>query len=158
MELNQFIDMYFDVWHLMYPFLDQTEFEEMVQRSLDQVPLQQRFHENMQSHVCDHMDHAQFYLVLSLGAKALESRLSTDFSSERYYSAAMQHIAQLRLHDSIRGIQTMLLLVLCGFSFEFGLNTWFVTSTIIASCIDLGLQRKRPSCQFRSSCLIMKSC
>jgi hypothetical protein len=85
---------------------------------------------------------AQIFLVLSLGAKVLETRLSAEFSAEQYYATAMLYVDKLQLHDSIRGIQVMLLLVLCSFSFSNGLNAWFLTSTIIASCIDLGLQRK----------------
>lgn len=43
----------------------------------------------------------------------------------------------------------MILLVLCSFSFPQGGNAWFLVSAIIASCLDLGLQRRqlRPSDQ-----------
>lgn len=37
----------------------------------------------------------------------------------------------------------MILLVLCSFSFPQGGNAWFLVSAIIASCLDLGLQRRQ---------------
>ncbi|KAF5518462.1 hypothetical protein CGCA056_v009422 [Colletotrichum aenigma] len=57
----------------------------------------------------------QVFLVLALGARILESRLSVEFSSERYLATAMQRIGTLALHDSIEGLQIMLLLALTSF-------------------------------------------
>ncbi|KAJ3467877.1 hypothetical protein MRS44_005441 [Fusarium solani] len=80
----------------------------------------------------------QICLVIAFGARILEMRLATEFSSERYFATAMQRIGNLPLHDSIEGLQIMLLLTLTSFSFESGPNAWFLTSNIIASCLDLG--------------------
>lgn len=73
----------------------------------------------------------------------LESRVANDFGSSKLYAAAMQYVDQVTLHDSLRGVQTMLLLVLCSFSFPEGGNAWFLLSAIVASCLDLGLQRRQ---------------
>lgn len=138
-EMRYFADAYFETWHPLYPFLSEEVFQEMVSRIQsqrdgtisDQSQDPSRF-----------MDLAQLFLIIALGAKVLESRLSADFASESYYATAMSHVANVQLHDSIRGVQVLLLLVLSSFSFTNGLNAWFLTSTILASCLDLGLQRK----------------
>lgn len=135
-ELRYFVDAYFEAWQPLYPFMHEELFQETVLRIQSQAtgPLTQS-----PSHS---MDVSQTFLVIALGAKVLESRLSTSFSSESYYATAMSHVERIQLHDSIRGVQVMLLLVLSSFSFTNGMNAWFLTSTILASCLDLGLQRK----------------
>lgn len=137
-EMRYFVDAYFETWQPLYPFLHEDMFEELVARIQTQVK-GSSFASQSPS---QSMDLAQFFLVIALGAKILEFRLSTNFSSESYYATAMSHVENTQLHDSIRGVQVMLLLVLSSFSFATGMNAWFLISTIIASCLDLGLQRK----------------
>lgn len=165
-EMRYFVDAYFETWHPLYPFLHESLFQDLVTR------VQSHGYEiaSAPPHTLSQtMDVIQLFLVIALGAKILESRLSANFSSDSYYATAMFHISKIQLHDSIRGIQVLLLLVLSSFSFPNGLNAWFLNSTIIASCLDLGLQRKdvdgkahyaRPS--FTSSCRLSpmgrKSC
>ena len=137
-DMRYFVDAYFETWGPLYPFIHEDMFQELVagiqsQTGESSASLQTPSHS---------MDLAQLFLVVALGAKALESRLSTDFSSESYYATAISHVSKLQLHDSIRGVQVMLLLVLSSFSFITGMNAWFLNSTILASCLDLGLQRK----------------
>lgn len=138
-EMRYFIDAYFETWHPLYPFMH----EEMFQELLGSVPSYSHHEEasGNQSHQRS-MDLSQLFLVLALGSKVLESRFSTDFNSDSLYTTAMFHVGRTQLHDSIRGIQVMLLLVLGSFSFPNGLNAWFLVSTILASCLDIGLQRK----------------
>lgn len=135
-ELRYFVDAYFETWQPTYPFIHEEMFQELVTRVQSQIQ-QSSSHCLPQS-----LDLAQLFLVVALGAKILESRLSSNFSSESYYATAMSHIAKIQLHDSIRGVQVLLLLVLSSFSFTSGMNAWFLTSTILACCLDLGLQRK----------------
>jgi hypothetical protein len=135
-EMRYFADAYFETWHPLYPFIQEEMFQELVSRIQSQVK------DKVPNQIPHSMDFAQLFLVIALGAKVLESRLATDFSSESYYATAMSHVGKLQLHDSLRGVQVMLLLVLSSFSFANGLNAWFLTSTILAACLDLGLQRK----------------
>jgi hypothetical protein len=135
-EMHYFADAYFETWHSLYPFIQEEMFQELVSR------IQSQMKEKVPNQAPHSMDLAQLFLVIALGAKVLEARLATDYSSESYYATAMLHVGKLQLHDSLRGVQVMLLLVLSSFSFTIGLNAWFLTSTILAACLDLGLQRK----------------
>lgn len=128
-ETNLFISAYFEAFHCLYPFLDPTAFHQTVQKV------------SRHDGTTDCIDKAQVFLVLFLGARFLECRLSQIFDAESYRVTAMTYISQVSLHDSVRGIQAMLLLTLASFHSAHGLNAWFLKSTLIASCIDLGLQR-----------------
>lgn len=144
-EMRYFVDAYFDQWQPLYPFLDEESFQDLIDRtySYQTTELHSKAQSKPKNEVLSQsFDLAQVFLVLALGARTLESRLSTDFSSDQYYATAMFHVGKIQLHDSIRGVQILLLLVLSSFSFTNGLNAWFLTSTIMASCLDLGLQRK----------------
>ncbi|XHG07851.1 hypothetical protein AWENTII_010983 [Aspergillus wentii] len=99
---------------------------------------------------------AQVFLLLSIGARLLETKLKTDFSSRGLFAAAMQYINQIKLHDSIEGVQVLLLLVIHSLYSPEGLNAWFLLHTIIASCLDLGLQRLNPNRATESSDLRRK--
>ncbi|KAF7185779.1 Pyrimidine pathway regulatory protein 1 [Pseudocercospora fuligena] len=145
-----FLNAYFDVWHHSYPFLDEGCFRSTLARAYQHhaagLQTTQDLVKNGDASLL--LETAQCLLVLALGAKILESRFDTDFNSHRLYYTSMQRLSQLHvakqpLHDSLRGVQTMLLLVLCGFSFPHGLNAWYLVSTIISSCLDLGLQRRQ---------------
>lgn len=81
--------------------------------------------------------------MAALGARNLERGLDTDLRSDNYLASAMVEIGRIQLHDSLQGVQIMLLLVLASLWFPRGLNAWYLMATIIASCLDLGLQRKR---------------
>ncbi|KAJ6093565.1 hypothetical protein N7486_008854 [Penicillium sp. IBT 16267x] len=147
-EAQYFVSTYFEFFQPLYPFLDEPGFRNLVDPIYCQIS-------NLEgpanpvgptptSVLPNEMSLAQLFLVLSLGARVLEYKFSTDFSADGYLAAAMQLVARLQLHDSIPGIQTMLLLALNSLTSSNGLNAWFLKSTIIASCLDLGLQRKEP--------------
>ena len=145
-DQQYFVDAYFETYHPLYPFLD----EDIVARRLGKLFVERspgpgsgqvpQLGEVDKTLLPAHS--VLIFLVMALGAKTLESRLSTDFHSERYLATAMQRIDSIHLHDNIEGLQIMLLLTLSGFCFENGPNAWFLTSNIIASCLDLGLQRR----------------
>lgn len=82
------------------------------------------------------------FLVLSRGAKVLETRLLGELSSDQYHATAKFYVGKVQLHNCTRGVRVLLLLVLCSFTFYNRVNAWFLTSTIIARCLDLGLQRE----------------
>lgn len=85
---------------------------------------------------------AQIFLVLSLGARLLETRLKTPFNSSGLLASGMQYCNKVKLHDSVEGIQVLLLIALNSFYNPDGLNAWHLLHSIIASCLDLGLQRR----------------
>ncbi|KAF7547236.1 hypothetical protein G7Z17_g7871 [Cylindrodendrum hubeiense] len=145
-DLQHFVDAYFEMYQPLYPFLDEDAIHERFETL---------FIKRLQPSHAAHMPRlaeieaalspvhsVQVFLIIALGARTLEPRLSSDFSSERYLATAMSRLDSLALHDSIEGLQIMLLLTLCSFSFVDGPNAWFLTSNIIASCLDLGFQRR----------------
>jgi hypothetical protein len=93
---------------------------------------------------------AQLLLVLSLGARFLETRLGADYSSRDMFLAGMAHCSHVNLHDTIEGVQVLLLMVLHSFYNPDSLNAWYLLHTIIASCLDLGLQRRDDCTTFHS--------
>ncbi|KAI1415735.1 fungal-specific transcription factor domain-containing protein [Hypoxylon sp. FL1857] len=147
-DLQHFVDAYFETLHPLHPFID----EDAVSGRLDILYTKQSPLLNPQKmprlseieSAMSPMHSVQIFLIVALGARVLETRLSADFSSERYLATAQARITtlELPLHDSIEGLQIMLLLALSSFYFENGPNAWFLNSTIIASCLDLGLQRR----------------
>jgi hypothetical protein len=150
-ELRYFVDAYFEVWQPLYPFLNEESFQDLISHVCqeDLEPIQQQTQaKGRRDQASRAIDLAQLFLVLALGAKVLESRLGTEFSSDQYHATAMYHIGKVQLHDNVRGVQVLLLLVLISFCFPNGLNAWFLISTIIASCLDLGLQRKHLDSEF----------
>ncbi|KAJ6012644.1 hypothetical protein N7522_002999 [Penicillium canescens] len=85
---------------------------------------------------------AQVFLLLSLGARQLETKLKADFNSNGLLASGMRYGTQIKLHDTVEGVQTLLLMTLNSFYNPAGLNSWFLLHTILASCLDLGLQRQ----------------
>ncbi|KAI1107741.1 hypothetical protein F4804DRAFT_109014 [Jackrogersella minutella] len=146
-DLQHFVDAYFDTLHPLHPFLDEDAVSDRLEilytkqsRDLNQHMPRLSEIESAMSPIYS----VQIFLIIALGARILETRLSTHFSSDRYLATAQTRIENLRLplHDSVEGLQTMLLLTLSSFYFENGPNAWFINSNIIASCLDLGFQRR----------------
>lgn len=147
-DMRRFIDAYFETVHALYPFLEEGTFSNIAER-IRRLPEEQT-PSNIDGSASkvrpiDHIDHAQLFLVLFLGANFLETRLSQEFRSESYLATAMVHVSFVSLHESLRGLQTLILLTLSSLHSPRGLNAWFLKSTILAGCIDLGLQRKTVS-------------
>lgn len=85
---------------------------------------------------------AQVFLVLSLGARLLEKKLKSNFNSSGLFESGMRYVSQVKPHDSVEGIQVLLLVALDSLYNPDGLNAWHLLHTIISSCLDLGLQRQ----------------
>ncbi|OJZ87013.1 hypothetical protein ASPFODRAFT_717554 [Aspergillus luchuensis CBS 106.47] len=135
-ECQQYAEAYFEGTYL-YPFISQQGLYQL----LSQI---QKYNE---SSTWNHplpirLAAAQVGLVLSLGARFLEVRLGSDFDSSDLFVSAMTHSSQICLQDSMEGVQILLLMVLHSFYSPEGLNAWYLLHTIIASCLDLGLQRR----------------
>lgn len=145
-DLHHFVEAYFETWQPLYPFLNEDD----IVGSLDvlfsrQAPathsLQKPKLRDIEAALSPF--HAvQLLLVVALGARRVEARLSSEFESARYLATAMSRLDRLALHDSLEGLQTMLLLTLSGFCFEHGPNAWFLSQNIITTCLDLGFQRR----------------
>ncbi|KAF2627100.1 hypothetical protein BU25DRAFT_458912 [Macroventuria anomochaeta] len=133
-QMYRFAESYFDTFDHLYPFLKESSVHEMIEQKCTQSPIQRPRGD---------LDLAVLFLVAALGARNLEHGLDTDLRSGGYLASAMAEISQVQLHDSLKGVQIMLLLVLASLWFPKGLNAWYLKATIIASCLDLGLQRRR---------------
>ncbi|KIW09774.1 hypothetical protein PV08_11874 [Exophiala spinifera] len=145
-DMHRFINAYFDTIHFLYPFLSVASFSRTAERirHSQAQPLQSSTDSSRpDERPIDHIDHAQLFLVLFLGANVLETRLSQNFNAESFLATAMIHVSFVSLHESLRGLQTLLLLTLSSLHSPRGLNAWFLKSNILAGCIDLGLQRKK---------------
>lgn len=147
-DLQHFVDAYFETHHPLHPFLDEDAISDRLEllytkQSSTLNPQQMPQLSEIESAMSP-MHSVQLFLIIALGARILETRLSEYFSSERYFATAQAHIETLRLplHDTAEGLQVMLLLTLSSLYFENGPNAWFLNSNIIASCLDLGFQRR----------------
>ncbi|KAK7749318.1 hypothetical protein SLS62_008287 [Diatrype stigma] len=149
-DLQHFVDAYFETYHPLHPFLDEDIISEHLEIMYANTPSPTLLDPQEMSELCEFessispMYSVQIFLVIALGARALETRLSADFSSERYLATAQARIDNfgLSLHDTTEGLQVMLLLTLSSFYFENGPNAWFLNTALIASCLDLGFQRR----------------
>ncbi|KAI8653643.1 Zn(2)-C6 fungal-type domain-containing protein [Fusarium sp. Ph1] len=147
-DLQHFVDAYFETYQPLYPFLDEDVTHGWLQSLFTRHPQAASAFTHHMPRLSEieaslsPISSVQIFLIIALGSRTLEARLSTDFSSERYFATAMSRLDSLALHDSSEGLQIMLLLTLCSFNFVDGPNAWFLTSNIIASCLDLGFQRR----------------
>lgn len=146
-EVSHFVAAYVDAFHHMYPFLGEGTLDNIV----DQVANSNSDgKEDAAGTVISSLDRVILYLVIALGARTLESQMKTEFSSSKYLDTAMDLMGRVQLYENIKGVQIMLLLALATFIFPTAPNAWFLVSTIIASCVDLGLQRKNALPQGKS--------
>lgn len=138
-DCQQYADAFFDATSF-FPFISQDAFYNL----LDQA---QHFNETSKwtSLLPIRLASAQLLLILSLGARFLETRLGANYSSSALFLSGMEHCAHLNLPESVEGVQALLLMVLHSFYNPEGLNAWYLLHTIIASCLDLGLQRRDSS-------------
>ncbi|KXJ96071.1 hypothetical protein Micbo1qcDRAFT_201398 [Microdochium bolleyi] len=156
-DLLYFAEAYFEIYQPLYPFLDPAAIFETVEHMSNNTDENIDLTTSGTSSFCPPpppfnteslitcLHRTQALLVAALGSRALESRLRTDFGAETLYTRAVAHLEHIpNILETVRGVQVLLLLTLASFSFPGGYNAWFLTSTIIASCLDLGLQRRRP--------------
>lgn len=84
----------------------------------------------------------QVFLVLSISANILSSRTGHYMDSEGYFASAIQYINDIALTGSVQAAQGVLLLAMRSLYVAGGFNLWYLNATIMATCVDLGLQRK----------------
>ncbi|KAI5853544.1 fungal-specific transcription factor domain-containing protein [Tricharina praecox] len=139
-ECAPFFKTYFESVHLQYPFLHQPTFEACLQ-----AVCQARGHddaEGLPPGFSAPVARFQAFIVLSIGAHILSTRAGGNFNSEGYYAAAMQLAGDVSLTGSLQGAQNALLLAMHSLYATGGRNVWYLNAIIMATCIDLGLQRK----------------
>jgi hypothetical protein len=132
-----FTKAYFDAIQLQYPFLYKPTFEaclDAVYRSEDSAlpsdftPATARF---------------QVFIVLSIGAHILSTRPGHSWwDSEGYFAAAMNLKDEVSLTGSVQGVQSALLLAMRSLYASGGWDLWYLNAIIMATCLDLGLQRR----------------
>ncbi|KAL0632742.1 hypothetical protein Q9L58_008373 [Maublancomyces gigas] len=85
----------------------------------------------------------QVFLVLSISANILSSRMGHHMDSEGYFASAMRCVDNITLTGSVQAAQSALLLAMRSlYATGGGLNLWYLNAIIMATCVDLGLQRK----------------
>lgn len=143
-QVHRFVFAFLDSFHTTYPFL----LEDDIHSLLDSIPesanafdLDPSITSNMEG-TLSRSNVIVLSLVIALGASSLESKLNTSFGASTMFARAMDRVASAPQGTSLKGIQIMILLALSGLCFRDAPNAWFLSSTIISSCIDLGLQRK----------------
>ncbi|KAL4994463.1 hypothetical protein BDV10DRAFT_151039 [Aspergillus recurvatus] len=135
-ECRQYAEAFFSATPF-YPFISQDVFYVL----LTQV---EAFNETSKWNGCIsiRLAAAQLLLILSLGAQFLETRLGLTTARGTCFWRGWHIASHLNLPGSVEGVKVLLLMVLHSFYNPEGLNTWYVLHTIIASCLDLGLQRR----------------
>lgn len=128
-DCYQFADAYFETYQPLYPFINEDAFHALMETVRSETAETGNAQKSVPSrrgrklHV--EMAQVQVVFVLSIGARILERKLSTESSSNGLLATAMQHIARIPLHDSVEGIQILLLLVLNSFLSPTGHNACF---------------------------------
>lgn len=135
-DCQQYAEIYFGV-STLYPFISQDDFHALLRRVTHLSTTS-----TWGSNIPVKLALAQIYLVLSLGARFLEIKLNRKFPSHDLFANGMGYATQVKLHDSIEGVQVLLLFAQHSYYSPEGLNAWYLLHTIIASCLDLGLQRR----------------
>ncbi|RPA93905.1 hypothetical protein L873DRAFT_1703538 [Choiromyces venosus 120613-1] len=86
------------------------------------------------------------FMVLSIGANILSGRNRASRSiasdSEGYFASALQIVDDISITGSLAGVQSALLLAMRSLHASEGLNLWYLNAVIMATCVDLGFQRK----------------
>ncbi len=135
-EYQQYAEVYFSM-STFYPFISQEEFH-VISKHVFQFSKTSVWSCRLPLTIAL----AQVYLVLSLGARFLEYKLGNSFPSQDLFGKGMSFASKMNLHESIEGVQILLLLAQHSLFCPEGLNAWYLVHTIIASCLDLGLQRQ----------------
>jgi len=139
-ECRLFSKTYFECVHMQYPFLHQPTFDACLRA------------------VCRARDHGdvgglpqgfsapvarfQASLVLSIGAHIVSTQRGRNFNSEGYYAAALRLAGDVSFTGSLQGAQNALLLAMRSLFATGCRNLWYLNAVIMATCIDLGLQRR----------------
>ena len=122
-------EAYFETIHLQYPFLHEPSHMKLIEHVY--AKLEPEPHSAF-----------QVYMVLAIGATVLSRRLKLPLSGEGFCASAMKYFDELCIHNSLKGLQCLLLLLVYTLnSPSMSLNVWYLNYQCIAALLDLGLQR-----------------
>lgn len=122
-------EAYFDTIHLQYPFLHQPTHMKLIEKVYREPEVSP-------------IDAFQVNMVLAIAATVLSRRLKVSLPSTGYCANAMKYFDKIYLENSLRGLQSLLLLLVYTLnSPSMGLNVWYLNYQCIAALLDLGLQR-----------------
>jgi hypothetical protein len=127
---KQLSEAYFDTIHLQYPFLHKPSHEKLIR-------------ETFKTGAQDGIATFQVTMVLSISALMLSRRSHVELPSAGWCAAAVKKFSSLRVENSSRGLQCLLLLMIYTMhSPSSHFNAWSINYQCIAMVIDLGLQRE----------------
>lgn len=138
-ECGVLAGIYFTTVSLQYPFLNRPQFEaclETVHQADNGAAYQ------LPQGYTLAVARFQVFLVLSISANILSSRMGHHMDSEGYFATAMRCVDDITLTGSVQAAQSALLLAMRSLYATGGLNLWYLNAIIMATCVDLGLQRK----------------
>jgi len=133
----QLCTVYFETIHPQYPILHELSFQATLQQVYQGSETEGATTSNNPT------SHFQVYMVLAISAAIATWRTKRQIPGESYCLSALQYFDQIRIETSLRGLQSMLLLLIfTTYSPHMQLNVWNLHYQCLAAVIDLGLQRK----------------
>lgn len=132
---------YFSTVALQYPFLNRHTFDMCLEATYraEKGELYQLPHGYSLPVARFHV-----FMVLSIGSGVLSAG-SGEMDSEGFSASAMRMINEISITGSVSGVQSALLLAMRSLHSSEALNLWYLNALIMATCVDLGLQRKPQS-------------
>lgn len=138
-ECGVLAETYFTTISLQYPFLHRPQFEACLEAvHLAAGGMAYRLPQGYTLAVA----RFQVFVVLSISANILSSRMGHHMDSEGYFASAMRCVDEITLTGSLQAAQSALLLAMRSLHATGGLNLWYLNAIVMATCVDLGLQRK----------------
>lgn len=134
---EQLSSTYFETVHLQFPFLHYPSYEDNLRRLYARED-SANIHSKTEN---DPIVLFQTYMVLAIASTILSRRIKVTLPSEGFSVSALEHLQNVNLTGSIKGLQcTLLLLVYALNSPSLGLNMWYLHHQCVATLIDLGFQ------------------
>ncbi|KAL1892469.1 hypothetical protein Sste5346_006979 [Sporothrix stenoceras] len=134
---NQLCEVFFDVVNIVYPVLHRPSFS----RTLDQI-YAEKDGKVTGAPRAEPWAYFQVFMVLALAATIQSRRLKARIPGELYCLSALQYFDRLNVENSLPGLQSLVLLLLCTMHCpNMRLNVWYLNYQCVASALDLGIQR-----------------
>lgn len=132
-QATQLATIYFEYIHIQHPFLHEPTFFDQL-REVYEYP-----------DVATKWASSQVKMVLAISAVVLSRRLSIPYSGEGIFMSAIRDIDQVDLQSSVEGLQCLLLVYMFTLHSPFsGISPWHLNYQLLATVLDLGLQRDIP--------------
>ncbi|USP77982.1 hypothetical protein yc1106_05256 [Curvularia clavata] len=133
----QLCQIYYETIHPQYPILHELSFRATLEQVYEDAGTEGATTRD------DPASHFHVYMVLAISAAISTWRTKRQIPGESYCLSALQYFDQIRIESSLRGLQSMLLLLIFTmYSPHMQLNVWNLHYQCLAAAIDLGLQRQ----------------